>query len=69
MSSNIEKKKLKWDETFKCIIYGITINILGGLSYWKYLALKDILKHDFGVIFEEEVTEITFNFYNSFVIG
>lgn len=63
------ESKSKHGELIKCIIYGIIINILGNLSYWYTTAIKDILKNDFGVNYEFEVTEIVFDFYNWFVVG
>lgn len=69
MSYKFEYKKIKYTEIFKGIIYGIIINILGGLSYWYYLTIKDILKNDFDIYTENEVTNIIFNHYNTFVIG
>lgn len=45
----IKNTNLKKGEIFKGIIYAIIINILGGLSYWYYLTLKDILKIDFDI--------------------
>lgn len=50
--TSIITKKSKFGEIFKCIIYGFIINILGGLSYWYYLTIKDILKLDFDIQFE-----------------
>jgi hypothetical protein len=68
MEQNTQKQK-KYGELAKCLVYAIIINILGGLSYWYTVVLKDILKNDFGVQFEYEITEIIFDFYNWFVIG
>lgn len=68
MSSKV-KEKTKYGEIIKCIIYGIIINILGGLSYWYNLTIRDILKNDFHISFEEEISSIIYDFYNTFVFG
>lgn len=64
-----QRKSHKYGEFAKCLIYAIIINILGGLSYWYSVVIKDILKNDFGVQFEYQITEIIFDFYNYFVLG
>lgn len=69
MSLKLVTKNTKYGEAIKCIIYGFIINILGGLSYWYYMVIRDILKKDFDVQFEFDITEKVFTFYNTFVIG
>lgn len=69
MSSNLNFKTIKYGEIIKCIIYGIIINILGGLTYWYYLVIKDIFKDNFMIYSENDMTDAVFNHYNTFVIG
>jgi hypothetical protein len=69
MSLIFELKNLKWLELIKSIIYAIIYSILGGLSYWYYLVIKDIIKYDFDIFTENEVSDIIFNHYNTFVVG
>jgi len=56
-------------EVSKVVIYGFIINILGNLSQWYTVTIKEILKKNFGVEFEYQITDIVFDFYNWFVIG
>lgn len=50
-------------------MYAFIINIMGSLSYWYGTVLKEILKNNFGVQFEYEITDAISDFYNYFVVG
>ncbi len=50
-------------------MYALIINIMGSLSYWYGTVLKEILKNNFGVQFEYEITDAISDFYNYFVLG
>ena len=64
-----KKKGLNVPEVIRCIMYALIINIMGSLSYWYGTVLKEILKNNFGIQFEYEITDAISDFYNYFVLG